>query len=452
MNTPPSIPPPKARAWLRAEMEGWVREGLVTPEAARILTERHQLDAPGRGAGQLLAGVLLGIGGLLIGGGVMAMVAANWQEIPAMGKIAGLFILLLGLHGAAFRMLTTGRERLGHGLLLAACVVFGGGIGLMAQVFHISSSTGMAWLMWSAGALASAWAAGSTPSGLLALGLAAFWYLWNGHEKSHYPEWAVAVAPFALLALFGGLARERGSRLLAGGTAVAFMASLSVACAELGSRDSAVAAGMVSGGFLLWAAADWSGPRLAGLVRVMGVGGMAVAAYMASFHGMHRHDSLFNRNELGALGLSALTVIAALALLAFSWLKTPPQPARRRVSWFVLGGAAGVALSYLSSAAYGSSVAVIATALGNLAALLFAAGALASGFSEARRGNFWAGTFLAVAVVLTRFLEYDTDLMLKAMGFIACGVLVMYAGIEYERWLKRRPADAPAEEAGDDLA
>ncbi len=44
-------PPAKARAWLRAEMEGWVREGLVTPEAARVITERHQLDAPPAGRG-----------------------------------------------------------------------------------------------------------------------------------------------------------------------------------------------------------------------------------------------------------------------------------------------------------------------------------------------------------------------------------------------------------------
>ena len=446
MTPSPPIPPPRVRAWLRAALDEWVRDGLVTPQTARAISERHGLDSPGRGAGPLLAAVLLGIGGLLIGGGVMALVAANWQEIPSVAKISGLFVLLLGLHAAAYQMLRSGRERLGHGLLLAACVVYGGGIGLMAQVFHISSSTGLAWLLWSAGALASAWAAGSTPSGLLALGLAAYWYLDHGHETRYYPAWVVVAAPFAMLAAFGGLARERGSRMLAGGAATVFAATLAAACSELGPRGSAWVAGQVAGGLLLWAGAEWAGRSLRDTVRVIGVAAMAMAAYAASFRSMHDRVSATMFHDMAALVLPVATFIAGLILLAVAWRAEPPSAARRPVAWLVLGGATCVALACLLPAAFGMGMDILSTLLGNVAVLLFAAGAIASGFGELRRANFWVGTALAVVVVLTRFLEYDTDLMVKGFAFIACGVLVIYAGIEYERWLKRRAAAEPAEE------
>ena len=431
-------------------LESWLRDGLVTPESAKAIRERHGLDLPGRGAGPLLAAVLLGIGGLLIGGGVIALVAANWQEIPAAAKIGGLFVLLLGLHGASFRMLGEGRERLGHGLLLAACVVFGGGIGLMAQVFHISSSNGLAWLLWSAGTLASAWAAGSTPPGLLALGLGAVWYVNYGHETRHYPELVIVSAPYVLLAAFGGLARERGSRIIAGATGVTFVIANALAYGELDPQGPAWVVGLLAGGLLVWAGADWFGPRARVTMRGLGVGVMAFAAYMASFHGIHDRVSARMFDNPAAVGLLAATCALGLVRLALSWRADPPTVARRRVSWLVLGGAAAVAVAYLLPAVFGAGTDVFATMLGNLAVLLIAAAAVASGFSELFRSHFWAGTFLAVLVVLTRFFEYDTDLMMKGFGFISCGVLVMYAGIEYERWLRRCAASDPDAKGADD--
>lgn len=444
MVAPSNIPPARVRAWLRAALDSWVRDGVVTPETARVITERHGLDQPGRGAGPLLAAVLLGIGGLLIGGGVIALVAANWNAIPAAVKIGGLFVILLGLHWASFVMFGSGRDRLGHGLLLAACLVFGGGIGLMAQVFHITSSTGLAWLLWSAGALASAWAAGSTPSGLLALGIGAVWFGFYGVASRNYPEWVLIAAPYAMLAAFGGLARERNSRALAGATAVVFVIALAMACSTLGGRGSAWAAGLVAAGLLVWAGADWLGAVSRDAVRVIGVGAMAVAAYVASFHGIHEQMSAGMFANPTAVMLPAATCSAGLILVALSWRTEPPTVARRRVSWLVLSGAAAVVLAYFLPAVFGLATDILSTLLGNVAVLLFAAAALASGFSEFHRGHFWAGTFLAVALVLTRFFEYDTDLMLKAFGFISCGVVVMYAGIEYERWLKRRTASETA--------
>jgi uncharacterized membrane protein len=91
----PTKPPSRIRPWLQTELDAWVKEGLVSQESARTLSARYALDSPRHGTSHLLAAVVLGIGGLLIGGGIMALVAANWEELPAMAKLSGMFVLLL---------------------------------------------------------------------------------------------------------------------------------------------------------------------------------------------------------------------------------------------------------------------------------------------------------------------------------------------------------------------
>ena len=74
----------------------------------------------------------------------------------------------------------------------------------------------------------------------------------------------------------------------------------------------------------------------------------------------------------------------------------------------------------------------------NIAALALAAASIASGLLDERRIAFWFGTLFTVSLILSRFLEYETSLLLKSAAFIACGGVVIAVGIAYENYLRRK--------------
>ncbi len=75
------------RARLQTELATWQSEGLVTPDQARALSERYALaNLPKEGSGLLLTAVYV-IGVILIGGGIIAFVAAHWETIPRIAKV-----------------------------------------------------------------------------------------------------------------------------------------------------------------------------------------------------------------------------------------------------------------------------------------------------------------------------------------------------------------------------
>ena len=91
---------------------------------------------------------LSGMGALAIGLGVVAVVAANWEEIPAGAKLAG-DLLLTGLC-AVFVFVAWQRDRAWPreigALLLFALVI--GGIALIGQVYQLQSDPWQALVIW----------------------------------------------------------------------------------------------------------------------------------------------------------------------------------------------------------------------------------------------------------------------------------------------------------------
>lgn len=446
MNGPPLISG-KNRAFLKKEMTAWVAEGIITEDGARRLTDRCGLDAPGRDAGKLLSSVILGAAGLLLGCGVCALVAANWEIIPAWMKITALYAILFSCHFKAWQFLRTpGRERMGHGLALCGCFVFGAGIILMAQIFHITSESSIVYAWWAAGCLAAAWALPSAFIGYLALGASIFWFLIDRRPfndssllLNYYPLIVMgAVLPLAVVRQARGL----------------FVTALATAMGALALNGSGMAGpmssafgllGLLAAVLLAWAggqffvstpaARDFSQPA-----SVAGLAGLAAAAYVWSFHRVWQHGEFDDRVRDITHWLVPVIIIAAsgAAALVTAWRRNPPDSRELRYRLAVLAVFCLLAAAGLGAAANMRGMRVIGPLVSNIAALILIAAVLTSGLSEARRGSFWFGTLFLVLLILSRFFEYETGLIAKSMAFIACGVITLYAGIEYERHLKRR--------------
>jgi Na+-transporting NADH:ubiquinone oxidoreductase subunit NqrB len=89
------------------------------------------------------------------------------------------------------------------------------------------------------------------------------------------------------------------------------------------------------------------------------------------------------------------------------------------------------------------------TVTSNFAALLLGAVMITVSLIEERRAVFWLGALYLVLIILSRFLEYETSLLVKSAAFLACGIAVIFAGISYETYMRRK--DVPSPEGGNGL-
>lgn len=80
------------KRWLLGQLPQWEAEGLVTTEGARVLRERHALDASQPGLAQIVMGA---IGALLIGTGLIAVIGYNWDEFTRPIRLVFAFLPLL---------------------------------------------------------------------------------------------------------------------------------------------------------------------------------------------------------------------------------------------------------------------------------------------------------------------------------------------------------------------
>ncbi|MFM7136320.1 MAG: DUF2157 domain-containing protein [Planctomycetota bacterium] len=74
--------------WLAEQLPAWEQEGIVTADGARRLRERYAAESRG-GLAQMIVGA---VGALLIGTGLIALLASNWDDFPRWVRI----VLALG--------------------------------------------------------------------------------------------------------------------------------------------------------------------------------------------------------------------------------------------------------------------------------------------------------------------------------------------------------------------
>jgi uncharacterized membrane protein len=89
----------------------------------------------------------------------------------------------------------------------------------------------------------------------------------------------------------------------------------------------------------------------------------------------------------------------------------------------------------------------IATIAINILLAWFAIGLIRDALTLVKRTTFWYGMVLLVLQITSRMFEYDTELLLKAIVFVICGVAIIMAGLWFERQLKTAKAKASLPES-----
>ncbi|HIK12045.1 MAG TPA: DUF2157 domain-containing protein [Oscillatoriaceae cyanobacterium M33_DOE_052] len=89
---------------------------------------------------------------------------------------------------------------------------------------------------------------------------------------------------------------------------------------------------------------------------------------------------------------------------------------------------------------------IVGTFAFNVVLFVLAVGLIRDGLAVDGRFTFWGGMVLLVLGIISRMLEYDTDLLLKSLVFVICGVGVIAAGLWFERQkvrLRARSSNSP---------
>lgn len=175
---------------LQADLKRWEHDGVVTPAVGAAIRSALPPLPPG-----ISIPVIVGItGGLLIAGAFLAFVAAHWTEITRVARFGMIATGVVGANVIGAWFARAGRAVEADLCASVGAVIFGAGIALVGQMYHLGEDFAGGMLLWAVGALAAAALTGSR--GALAVALVAA-IVWSGSRS--YQCYCAPHLPFLVL-------------------------------------------------------------------------------------------------------------------------------------------------------------------------------------------------------------------------------------------------------------
>ena len=434
--------------WLHEQLPAWVTQGVISPVQADAIRRLHPAPAAALPWGML---IFSGIGAVVVGLGIILLLAYNWQAIPKFGKLGLIFGALLGAHAGGLRLLQAEdwRRQLGEVLTVLGTMLFGAGIWLVAQVYHIDEHYPNGFLIWGVGALALAWALPSVAQGVLA---AVALTIWGGTENFGFST-TVHWAPLLLVFGVGSLAWKERSRLLLTVVLAGFYFLVLTNSAHHRGTLAIPTAMNISVLFVALGVFARRGPRFpesAGVLSFFGWSGFLVVAYLLSFHDVADEALRWHRDLVrDRLWLPIAFygwIPFALAMAAWAWAFS------NRIRRAEMGGAMGEQWLLPLTAILSQSLAAAWPQMGdawletsdvaiagifNLIFLAVAGMWMARGCREGELRPVILGSLLLVALVAARYFDLFESLALRGLIFLIVGGVLFAEGFFYRRASQR---------------
>jgi uncharacterized membrane protein len=182
---------------LTRDLDRWLSNGWVSDEGrAAILA-----DIGKSGREFSLASALAILASVLFGFAAISFVAAHWDEMPRLGRLALLLASIWAGYGVAGWLAARGHDVFADAAILFAVAMFGASIMLISQMYNIDGNPPDGVLMWWIGAFFAGVLLRSNPALALALVLVCVWSFMESSERNdvHWPfliGWAAVTAAF----------------------------------------------------------------------------------------------------------------------------------------------------------------------------------------------------------------------------------------------------------------
>jgi uncharacterized membrane protein len=447
----------KFRRTLRQEADRWRAEGLIDNDFYDRLAERYRFDELESEASGTFITVLIGLGSVLIGLGILSFVAANWQYLDKVARIAVLLGALLTVNTGGFYLWQrTSSRRIGQGLLLLGAMILGADLALLAQLFQISGDTFILFMGWSIGVLLMAYALGLTSLGTMAIALMGCGY-WGAASVGidaraiapAWAQWLYVYMPICAVILFLPLAYRCRSPLIFLLGAIAWLSSFQFAATEYtfssgGVDRPAVVLGCSLPLLIFWAmgrlqeqfANSAYRQRFAHLSQRLAVGSGGLTCFVLSLDYFISDVLRLRPNNSNFADVWDLDRLLFLGVAILLWILLVRRVSRWQSNdWLML--LLGLSIAGLLTAAglMGNGSWLPAMFFLLLAAITLIC--IRTSLQTADRGAFYFGWLLLVVRILTWFTFTQTDLMLKSLLFILSGAVTIVMGLWFERRLQQ---------------
>lgn len=423
--------------WLLGEIDLWVNEGVIEPVQAAALKNRYPAPAESVAWGRV---IFFSIGAVLFGLGVILLFAYNWQRMHKFVKLGVILAALIGAHGAGYWLRRPpGRyQAAGEGLHLLGTMLFGAGIWLVAQIYHIEEHYPNAFLIWGLGAMALALALPSTAQGIIATILLV---LWNGFEVFDFknPQF---LSPVLILGGIMPLAWSNRSRVLAAIGTIGFLFTLFVTLADIKGDLAGLAVFfsacmLVAAGRLVRRRGAF--PQIGPVFSFAGFSVYIAVLFILSFH--HRGEGPwsidFDRFPESILFFAFALGVACLWAWAIWPLSEKQQSNNERFRKEYFGVLVAFILVLLNVPGVIKLDGWLGMAVFNTLLLYQAIMMISTGCKDLNLKTTATGCVLFAAITFARYTDLFVSLLARLLVFFIAGAALFSVGIYYSRTRKQ---------------
>jgi len=364
-----------------ADLDAWVREGLISAEQADAIRRRSASRASSERRDRVVSALAV-IGAVVGGLGVILFFAANWDAIPRPARVLLLLATMVGAYAGGY-VLRASRPAVAQALVLVGALTFGASLFLVGQMYHVQAHDPLAFLVWTAAAVPTALVTRTQPVAALAILTFGAWMVYevvDAQDNGDLVEYLPVVA-----ALYGAALYTWGTWL----------------------RDEV----------------------FRGSMRALGFVFAAAGAFVFAFRGAV--EELGEREALGTLATVGLAALVVAALAGCAVLATRGRRATARFE----GGALAV-LVVLQLAAVivpERSDPIAYPILFNLLLAVVALGAIAVGYANEEIWLVNTGIALVAIDVFARYVDFFWDILPRSLGFLGAGLLLLTLAFGLER-------------------
>ena len=425
--------------WLREQLQVWVARGVISSGQAEQIRQIYPEPKASAPWGTI---IFAGLGAIVFGLGIILLFAYNWHAIPKAGKLAVIFLSIIVAHGAGLRLFAwpDWRRPLGEALTLLGTMLYGSGIWLVAQIYHIDEHFPNGFLIWAVGALALAWAMPSVAQGILTVVLLCIWACseaWGFDRAMH-------VAPFLVLLAAGGLSWRLRSVLLLVFVLAGFNITLLATVGALTGKLVVIVWLNAAAAFLAMGKLSRRRQWFAGSESVwefFGWFGYLASLYLLTFPDFVNHElgwgSPADEKEIVPILLYAW---GWLAVMLLAWLPLAVELARRREArWTAMKSPEEWLVPLTAILLQVVCVSKLYTEQWMIAGtfnLVFLALAVAWMGRGCRRGLVRPtvmGSLLFAALTIARYFDLFESLFVRGLVFLAVGGVLFAEGILFMR-------------------
>ncbi len=149
----------------------WHARGLVDETTAKSLL----IDAAQNKSSFSFQNILILLAVICLGFAAMSFVAANWEDMARLSRVGVVFGAMWAFWGASALFQWREQTWFAQVFTLGGCAMFGAGIMLISQIYHIQGSAKDATWLWAVGTLAAAALTRSIPALGLSIALLTIW-------------------------------------------------------------------------------------------------------------------------------------------------------------------------------------------------------------------------------------------------------------------------------------